>query len=191
MLYSFTQLHAGVEHFSLSDYSGLVCPNCEQRFLKTYFHSIRSEVVCAGCACVLPASQRLDNTVLLESDHPLRKAPTALKAYWYHSTFEEKWDEVMSKKQLIIHLGTEESAIARAHHLHEQNLLPEYTLFTLKLKPTVRFRRQLTVDSVMQPRYKNLRRAVGYVNIFESPGSLSLMVNPAMFSIESRELRHF
>lgn len=98
------------------------------------------------------------------------------KANWHHTTFRKNWLEAMQDLLITpaLHVGTYEAAMARTE------------IVPASYRYVVRVRRDAIIDPEVQPDFnhwpdsgRHLRYAVTrYVNRYESPGSISLLVLP-------------
>lgn len=179
--------------------SAFTCLNCnaslpkdaERRLCESFAESYL-------CACgEVSGVEEVDVWVLPSSESMLEKA-NAHKTVWFHSTNVEYWDEkivgpaAVSSVVPYIHVGTVEAAMERFRDkgsrygwLYEIELTDDCVL-----ADEVYEDRDDWVTSAERGFYEenedddeDLRHALRYVNRWESPGSISLLLDPRKMKI--------
>lgn len=152
-------------------------------------------------------------TVIPESSS-LLQAEVARDTIWFHTTYVENWFEKVSTGQvmeeqredgdfLYVHVGSENAALDNAHYKYFDGYShsdePTVMLYQVKLK----------ADAVLSPRVVNddetwrdfdsvvegSKEAIGgdavrYLNRWESPGSISLLVDARQLELVSVQQIH-
>jgi hypothetical protein len=111
--------------------------------------------------------------------------------YWYHSTTNKDWAEVIQSANVPVHLGTEQAAFERATADISTSGGEKYYVFKIKLKPFARIANNVCPDlynkwsTNLDDFEENTRGRdfVRYVNTYEDSGSVSLFGNPQMFDV--------
>jgi hypothetical protein len=123
------------------------------------------------------------------------------KARWYHTSSYPKWDEVVANTDnpdaLFVHLGTLDAALDRSDHLSRGDFVPDHVyLYEIQLNEDIHISEYIHEEDgfVDQPEKisdtieeggetYSMTGATRYVNHYESPGSISLLVHPHAFKV--------
>lgn len=128
----------------------------------------------------------------------------AKTATWFHATRVENWDKKIFKSGATVHIGDEATAMELAddHFNNELSFfedkeeLREYTLYEIALKPEASISDVVCNDLVYNwtKDTDTFAKLVGddfvrYVNTYETPGAVSMIGNPNMFTIVGKSIR--
>jgi len=175
----------------------VACPLCQTFYRDSDANSASVGMECPGCGKynephtlivgVLP-----EDVELLTSDDAVRQRT------WYHVSTREDWMGEIDKAEVtpVVHLGSKKAAYERTNQLEFKNL----RIYEVKLNddipisPVIEIddtdRQPITVDQ-LEPHPNMVDGANRYINSFEDCGSVSLMVNPTMFTvIDSKSIRY-
>jgi hypothetical protein len=120
-----------------------------------------------------------------------------LATRWFHITADPDWPTTVTAADVFVHVGVEDAAFDRmlsfvgTRHNPAQAAEALY-LYELELAPDTRFARAIAVDT--NEDYSDLRAgeqshdAQRYLNRWESPGSISLVVSPHKLRVVGRRL---
>lgn len=185
--------------------AGRACPECglevtDSRFERAYRN--KSYVSCKCGKRIFPDDLSFD-TVLRPGLENLSNPAVIRDTLWYHATKHSDWEEQMPMGQdrwdsphkdgrLMLHVGSQKAARERAQH---EKLRGGYWLYTFRVAPFAHVVEGFGEDIETFPlreftlmrdqRYR--RDAVSaYVNIYESPGSVSLFGRVDLFEVVSR-----
>lgn len=123
---------------------------------------------------------------------PLLSMETVLETEWFHVSWSSNWHASLLREESIpyVHAGNRQSAIDRYEGLYRGCIA---YLYKFKLAPGISISDVIYDDLNEWPEdiqrgglpYRNGREVNGvrYVNRWESPGSISILVNP-MFIVE-------
>lgn len=154
------------------------CPKCE----KTFSDEDTDEILGAirvTCACGHVMRFASDAWVIPYDKHGVLSDPANIsRTTWFHVSKSSTWDETQNS---VIHVGTRQSAIDRARDMvmgneHDGDLyLYEVTVNPLATVSPVVFPDMVELwDDVTEYCTGHVTR---YVNAYEDPGSISLIVN--------------
>ena len=162
----------------------LRCPACSELLTSAQHKALRSwtsEVECSRCGMSRMNIYDVDVDIQKGCEKYLDD-DVVRKVKWHHTTNAYDWlDQVQNAwEKPIVHVGTFQAAMARSRDIKGN------TVRTSRYRHVVRISEDATIDPVVQEdqdywmnsweEYKfDVTR---YVNRFESPGSISLLVNP-------------
>lgn len=115
----------------------------------------------------------------------LEDAQNIRQARWFHATQRgEDWLESVQNSRVLVHAGSLETArqlvlSRRAHAPGSEN--KPWTLFELELDPQADLAEGIRPDlETMWPSFRRRLKydAIAYLNVYESPGDISLLVDP-------------
>ena len=166
--------------------STLACSVCNMYLSKYQEDKFRCEYFadCRSCGARLNPVDL--NVHVKPSSAKFLRVDNVRSSYWYHATYVEDWaNEVPS--DLALHIGTWQSANRRwmdvnsgGQKFHDGNM------YKLKLKPGVPILRSVVLDDHLDDTYigsEHAGKVVRYVNMFESTGSISLIVRREHFDV--------
>lgn len=184
--------------------SFLKCPSCGTRFpfsdelvlLNPSLALFNNGVTCESCGfiCYGPLECGID----VASDCLDLTGPAWRKACyerdWFHYTTDPDWLSHVRKADIWVHAGTEASALALAKYRHyEADNCDIRYVFRLRISGRTRISPHVTFDRNDWPEYlqdkyvndihMNDRNMIRYVNAFESPGQVSILIDPAMLRV--------
>lgn len=192
-LYAYENLRVMTLAQRAANFSALCCPRCEQPLTHCQEQHILfygNQCECKGCG----------KKVWIENSSPMVEPDSApfldkkgvMTAEWYHATNRAEWmnDLMQDEKHIpLVHIGTEASAMARATQEH-------YThLYSVRLKPRTSVYEKIVMDNNQWPVYVTSQRpyrmpshAVRYLNVWENPGSISLLIDPRRIEVVSHRI---
>ena len=163
---------------------GIRCPHCKKRVSKDT-RDILNMMIPVRCSCG-------DRFSIYEADIPVLRRCTDLltdtsKIFtrrWYHGTSLDDWHNgvLLARRVPLVHIGTRYAALERGKSLSR------LFLYTIKVDAGA------TVHPKIFPDYNDLDGAVDahwydgydairYINRWESPGSISLLINPNLITV--------
>lgn len=153
----------------------LTCGHCGRYLSREEvetFHTFLS-TECRGCKRSL--YEKHINPHILKSSHRYLDPDVVLQSNWWHSTRKENWHDVVPG-DVTVHVGTHHAARQRAKHTGAPAIRnsPVF-LYKLRLKPNVKVNKSVYRDTSDNSRNAGKNRVTRYVNIYESPGSMSLI----------------
>lgn len=166
-----------------SSRSSLSCRWCKTHFSKYQENQIISELE-SKCQSCLRINDEFDVTVgVRKSSAKFMQIAPVRSATWYHSTRVDDWGEKIQGTSSALYIGSYASAMNRYKHTNSKFFKGGW-LYKVKLKdgvkihPTVRRDDYVDRDITQFP-----DRVMRYVNLFECPGSISLIVRSNHFDI--------
>ncbi len=112
---------------------------------------------------------------------------SALSNTWYHATTSRNWLEEVIDGNIVVHIGSTESALDRADLLLEHT--DEVVIYEIEINPRARVFAEYAIDENEWPEHISQFRAIyggekqgsfkPYVNKYEAPGEISLLGIPA------------
>lgn len=128
-----------------------------------------------------------------------------LKARWFHTTSSVNWLESVREDNVQVHLGSESAALGRGVDLKGTNKYdPEPVIYELRLKDGARVDPRIFEDEnnwdeegfdgkyggAAEPAPYSRTKVNRYVNEWEAPGQVSLLVHPSLIEVVSvREIQ--
>lgn len=160
------------------------CPECQEYLAKEYVDVFCN---CLKCGSYFTVDIRPECGKFLND-------ATVKESYWYHATDAEDWMGSLLDNEdediPLVHVGTEETALAVILDKHLSSPRP-ISLFRIKLKETLVINEDIFHDLNKWPETMGDNRPEGntyrYVNLYEAPGSISLLLDPRLIEIESVE----
>lgn len=143
------------------------------------------------------ADMRCDGSTILDihpSSGKFLSEEAVRESYWYHATDAEDWMGSLLNNEEgnipLVHVGTEQTSVEVIldRYMETQRTI---SMFRIKLKETAVLNEVVFYDNNSWPETLKVTRPEGntyrYVNRWESPGSISLLVDPRELEIESVE----
>lgn len=187
--------------------TGLICPNCDDAMTEAAWEKqidkAGYKMACSSCGTsVVRWLGQLQNYtpdtanigVTSESEKFL-DVETARTSTWFHATVRENWFEGINKKDgLLVHVGMESTAQARISQLLYREG-GEYYMWEIRLKETAQVNADILDDKNEWPElvgdhfnddykgYSDDFEATRYVNRWETPGALSLLVQAGALEV--------
>lgn len=138
---------------------------------------------CRNCDRVL--FEKHINPHILKSSQKYLDSEEVLSANWWHSTRKKNWHKVVPD-DATVHLGTYHSARHRGQHTEVNKTHPLY-LYKVRLKDGVQVNKSIYRDKSDNSRKAGKGKTTRYVNIFESPGSISIIARMGDLEVVSFE----
>lgn len=188
--------------------SAFACPACsipltkaEERDLLRNFCWNSSKRACVACSEEF-AFFEYSVKVHPESS-PLMDMETTQSVEWYHATNLEGWLYMVTMENGLdedetpyVHLGTYEAALDRARNEYLKNGSPEAFIVKVTLSPDAIVSSSFLEDKnnwaymVEEKTQTLMGDAARYVNRWEHPGSISLLVDPTkIIEVETKTVR--
>ena len=151
---------------------------------------------CPQCSVKLKAETM--GIKLLRSSIPLFDSAYAKKQTWFHATARADWLPSLQDMEdaPLTHLGSFNAAVTRGKDLRDdthRQYGEEWYLYEVSIEPTAYFENKVFNDDDQKfPYYisdleESSNRygsgAIRYVNSFEEPGSVSLIINPQLLTV--------
>lgn len=142
---------------------------------------------------IIPKHDR--KTILEVSDKAaaLLDIDEAIDFYWFHSTVQENWHENATESDVWVHIGLWETADVITENYAKYGLTP--VVHKIVLNENIRIHPAIFEDHNVWPRgigenvddeeFSKYAKWDGfrYINSFETPGFISLLVKPSMFTV--------
>lgn len=184
--------------------AGRACPGCGLEVTDRRFERAYQNKAYVSCKCgkhIFPDEVSFDTVIRQGFEH--LHEPDAIRArLWHHATKisdwekqmpmgEDRWDSPHEEGRLMLHVGSRKAATERARH----ELYAGYWLYTFRVSAEAAIVPGLGEDTETFPMREHsesrndryLRDAVSaYVNMYESPGSVSLYGRVDLFEVVSR-----
>lgn len=163
-------------------FSAFKCPGC----LKHLHLSDEAPLAAGlGFSCSCGFSEEDPNRLyctLLPSSLPRAEAP--LSAKWFHATSMPDWESWVRSPDNVVHLGTPSAAHARIVELGRRRPSDVFSIFEVSLSPNARLAPYVSEDLNGWPdrSYDLPYEAIRYLNLWEDPGSISLMVSASIIT---------
>lgn len=137
-----------------------------------------------GKSTVLDVSYRVADLLDIEE---------AKEYYWYHSTVQDNWQETAVDSNVWVHIGLWETADVITENYAKYGLTP--VVHKIELHESIRIHPAIFEDHNVWPRvigenvddeeFSKAAKwdAFRYVNSYETPGFISLLVKPSMFTV--------
>lgn len=161
--------------------SACCCVRCEKFFPSDKnpdaFGALRT-MKCPSCDTIYSYPE--ERTYILPNSIQRMNTQACKQLMWYHTTLNPNWfEEVTSQEDLLVHIGTKEAAEDMANNFLVHGHKTVYTYWLKVLSPT-----SISPDFVLDTnewpdyydKYNHAYDAHRYVNDFESPGSVSMLV---------------
>ena len=176
--------------------SNYLCPNCGTPFSKEDERSlIWNKIFWLTCSWCLTSGLRAKDMVIEVSEACGKFSTDAgvVSSNWFHYTTERDWLETVRAADVWVHVGTRASAEALREQ-REDGGKPAYSfMYTLVLE-TPQIAAQTATDWNRWPTYTTENRVNGgalqpgtdvvrYVNRWEEPGEISLLVKPEVLQV--------
>lgn len=188
-------------------HTGLICPTCDSAMTEAAWEKQITKagyrMTCSACgvSTVRWMGQLQNYTpdnaeigVTAESEKFL-DVETARTSTWFHATARENWFEgINSKDGLLVHIGMKSTAEARISQLlHREG--GDYYLWEIRLKETAQVNSDILDDKNEWPElvgdhfnddyagYSDDYEATRYVNRWETPGALSLLIQAGALEV--------
>ena len=120
-----------------------------------------------------------------------------METSWYHITTSDNWHEQVLTSNVFVHLGTKQAALDRLIVLKQYDWLDgsNYKIYEIGFNNKVNVSENIFSDDNQWPvdlsEGKNnacsAHKVNRYVNEWEAPGSVSLIVSPKLFTVKSVE----
>ena len=178
-----------------SDPSGSVyyCVHCHTRLPHSdEYRKTSWEVDCPGCGTI--CRDGLTGVSLKPGAERFFYEKEVFRSDWYHYTSYEDWESLGTRPSTdisVIHLGTEDAALDRRTHTGGK----PGRLYRVRLKPGTELAEKILEEDPYNdepsPRVQDgvtdkgilLSGATRYMNQYEDPGSMSLIVDPRCLEI--------
>lgn len=134
-------------------------------------------------------------------DAPILDARVAKATTWYHATTRTHWmKDLLSGKDIPwVHIGSLEAARDRARVGGTGEIVKDHFLYRLRLKPEATINPHIFRDENDWPDHvgqtglgwdsrMNYANANRYLNTFEAPGSISLLIDPRVLEITGKTI---
>ena len=184
--------------------SNLICPRCHYHLTKQDEDAILYRwysVDCKSCDLHMDAYMNVPDVVLDRSCYSLKSVGTAkANTWWHYTSSSENWLNEVIDAGVWVHIGTKESALAMKRIRYITDAQVETRMFRLKIDPSIIMSHVIYRDDnswpvdlwdtemVDQPRIGRGVSAIRYVNKYESPGQISLMIDPRFLLTVSQEV---
>lgn len=125
-----------------------------------------------------------DNVAVQREATRFLNVDTVKNSEWFHSTNITDWHEKVLDNNTLIHLGTEEAALSRAYYISRMSN-SDMMMYCVKLKKNIQINDYIILDedewdfNYLINRHKVNR----YLNMYESIGSISLLLHPSLFEV--------
>lgn len=185
--------------------AGRACPGCglevtDRRFERAYQN--KSYVACKCGKRIFPDELSFDTVIRQGFEH--LHDPEAIRAQlWHHATKlsdwheqmpmgEDRWDSPHEDGRLMLHVGSQKAARERAQH---EKYRVGYWLYTFRVAADAKVVGGFGEDTETFPVREHTAMRVkpypsdavsAYVNMYESPGSVSLYGRVDLFEVVSR-----
>lgn len=188
-------------------HTGLICPTCDSAMTEAAWEKqinkagLRMTCSACGVSTVRWLGQLKNYTpdnaeigVTAESEKFL-DAETSRTSTWFHATTRENWFEGINESEdLLVHVGMKSTAEARIAQLLREDG-GDYYLWEIRLKETAQVNGAILDDKNEWPSrigdhfnddyagYSSDYEATRYVNRWETPGALSLLVQAGALEV--------
>lgn len=158
-------------------------------------------VVASGFYDALIPSSKTVVRNIVEDVEELLEVPTAKDYYWFHCTTHPEWLDQVKDAGVWVHIGLVETASVISDEYRRCDV--PSVMHRLVLSDDARIHPELFEDHNEWPREVGEARndpefskhkkwdAFRYVNSYETPGFISLLVNPAVLSLVDTEVLDF
>lgn len=177
--------------------SALQCPSCHEHYdvsidLITY---MPKSLTCDACAFISKQSNK-NLTFVATSAIPMLDIDTVLSQEWYHTTsIMNDWQEKVTDANVWVHVGRQGTSECIAEQYNEWGV--ESVTHVLQLNPNLRLNESIFSDANEWPEFigelgmkkveefRQVHRwdAFRYINSYETPGQISLLIKPEAFTI--------
>jgi len=188
-------------------FTGKYCEWCDHYLTRGVLDGVDEFdiVQCPACdECIEVNDQPVD---IREGEMKYINDSVVRDSHWFHITTHANWIEGTQSAGVMTHLGSRESAMDRLNHLvfrdAEKTATQEeqhYYLYEVALKPKVGItpgimRDQVTswpkkIADIKELRFKDFFKkghVTRYMNIYEGPGTVSLLADPTSYTLVARE----
>lgn len=178
-------------------FSGWSCPSCKFTFSLALAAAVgRSEYDCPNCGDSVEATSLV---VSVTSDSTVFFDKQAVKnARWFHATQKRNWMAELLEDDMelpLVHVGTELSAIFRSRDLRDcgSHDVEEWYVYELAIKSSAEIFDNIDWDEnedapesvihLLEDEKYGANKIVRYINSYEDPGSISLILDPRMVKV--------
>jgi predicted RNA-binding Zn-ribbon protein involved in translation (DUF1610 family) len=167
----------------------IACPKCGVFYRDYDANFVNMGMACTGCGANndvpdLIVGVNPKDVELLTDDAAVRQRT------WYHVSTREDWMGEIAAADItpVVHLGTRESAEERIEQIGYNNL----RIYQIRLHDDIPISPVIEIDDTgnqphtidqLESNPNMVNGANRYINSFEDCGSVSLMVNPTMFTV--------
>ena len=99
------------------------------------------------------------------------------RVYWYHATDKKNWLDTVQKNEVMVHIGTKPSARTMAKWNQREHI------YVVTVDPAAQVENALVEDTNDWDDYHKELRNIRYLNRWESPGQVSLLVEAKHLSL--------
>lgn len=174
------------------------CYKCKTYVSKKYLDKLANkyDTPCMSCGEPLDLIKR---TPFIVEAHPqeakmLLQDETLKQVSWYHvSKYGDDWVSDLKESRTLTHVGSKQAAIDRMSILVAEGTVGPFYVHEVKLKPSVKVNPNTYKDDIAgemtsdyKPNSKHDYRGDEvnrYVNFYEDPGSVSLMLSSQLFDL--------
>lgn len=178
----------------MKDESVFACPSCSVTLDKEEELRLREwDVSPCKCGHELSLEDEESALLVLPESAPLLEKEEVTQRSWFHATYNQNWLEEVSESAVYVHVGSRDSALERAATLYfKKNFRKPGQFFLWEV--TVK-QETVIADDVMRDdsdwyykvtscTEKHLGGdAQRYLNKFESPGSISMLIDPRLIEV--------
>lgn len=167
------------------------CGECGTVLNKTDAHELELwETIECSCGATFALNKdEADLTLMAQpASEKLIDTDYAKRASWFHATDVPNWQEAVSSAQIFVHVGTYEAAMERAAVSYSNS--GECYLWEVTLKPEAVLTDDVVEDNNIWPTNVNecIKDHFGgdaqrYLNKYESPGSVSMLLDPSLLNV--------
>lgn len=175
--------------------SPLYCKNCSEHLTKSQDEEIMFVFERVKCACGNPVYRETAGVKILPIDAPLLDTENVKKTIWYHSTTVENWHEKVTSDDTeipYVHVGSKGAALQRSEEIgttNSRHIGKRTWLYELTMSDSAEVFHKIAADDNDWPLYahENIEGVDGdalrYINHWEDVGSISLLVDPRVFTV--------
>ena len=131
------------------------------------------------------------NVALLKSSSKFLNIKEILNTDWFHATNVSHWYEKVHDSRVLVHLGTQEAAYARADCIEFESPGTEMLMHRVRLRKNVSVTGDIILDEDQWNEHPlvHQHKVNRYVNTHENIGNISLIVSAQLFEVvESFEI---
>lgn len=174
--------------------SALACPKCKIHYTLEQENLAMTSYRATCLMCMTETYVEDMRLTILPRYSEYLRADNVRGSVWYHATHHENWLERMleldgPENSVLLHIGSVESALDRANVRNYDHL------YAVKIDPSAVISPSIVDDSndwpetvKMIPQYgtgEEYKDVTRYVNRYEIPGSISLLVDSRMLKVVS------
>jgi hypothetical protein len=170
--------------------SGLSCARCGREFTHFEVSGLTRIPECPECQDLIDLAQLTLRPSL--AGMSLLDDAVARSTSWYHLTYRRGWHAGVIEAQVPVYVGSKLAALTRAHAIAKRG--ERWWLHELQLARNITFAPGVEADSTdgdMITSFDELEEhfpgvdAVRYLNIYEDPGNIALLVDPNFVQVSS------